>query len=332
MNPRAPHYKFNTSAPSGSNGTRNGSEFASVFGSLRTSFVPASVPTMNGTCENPTLTCGTPTQTSTQSPSLFKFEPRMSSDKELLERARVEQQEQSQLLLHSKLLRLNEQVDELMSQRAAFEEKQIESNDTIGQLRGDIVHLQAHTRSQNDKLEILKGLSDEHAREHKALAQRLKEMPGHLDARLQHTVTRIDRVEKLVHSVELQTSNQVKQHATQLRIPKGGDSSADDMERLVIQMDEVRSKIGEMQQEFNIQAEMRRFMDECAEANKVRLEMMFYQLTKELMGKCDPEDIDFGMSEQRTFILRQHVLERLTIANAAQLEFERLRQSQLMPR
>ncbi|KAI5206557.1 hypothetical protein AUEXF2481DRAFT_9160 [Aureobasidium subglaciale EXF-2481] len=477
MNPQAPHYKYNTPAPSGNNGTRNGSNLATIFGSLRTTFVPASVPTTNSTRGTSTPHRETPNQTptptpTTQSHSLVKFEPRMSSNEELFERARVEQQEQSQLLLHSKLLRLTEQVDELMNQRAAFEEKQTEGAQIINDLRGEVLQLKTQVKSQNDKLGILKGLSDDHIREHKALAQHLKEMPGNLDALLRYTVTRIDRVETVVRGVEFQVGNQIKQHATQLRdndkriveleqcsshdmkdyngsmsqeniqprssgsdtnhsasieklektqvthtsyletigqslianqnsitvaehtmndlliklddlksanaeirshqqadpglfkmdattdaisklqtqverlarsvqhktatvaaeIPQGNDSSADDVERLVIQMDEVRSKIGGMQEELNTQIEMRNIMDECATASKVRLETMFYQLTKELMHTCEPEHIEFGLDEERTFIVRQRVLERLTIENGVQLEFERLQQSQLMPR
>lgn len=40
MNPRAPHYKFHAPA----SGSSNGSDLATVFGSLRTNFVPATVP------------------------------------------------------------------------------------------------------------------------------------------------------------------------------------------------------------------------------------------------------------------------------------------------
>ncbi|KAI5274194.1 hypothetical protein E4T47_02676 [Aureobasidium subglaciale] len=497
MNPQAPHYKYNTPAPSGNNSTRNGSDLATIFGTLRTTFVPASVPTMNSTRENstpargtPTHATQTPTPTTTQSRSLVKFEPRMSSSvrshdrptllelvadfvqEQLLERARLEQQEQSQLLLHVKMLHLIERFDELMDQRTALEERQIESNQVVGELHGEVLQLKSQVKSQMDKLEALKGLSDDHVREHKALTRRLKEMPGNLDSRLQHTVTRIDRVEKVVRGVEFQAGNQIKQHATQLRdndkrideleqrsshdmkdyngsmsqenvqprslgsdtnhsasieklektqvthalyldtigqslighqnsitvaehtmndlliklddlksanagvrshqqaepilfkmdattdaifklqtqverlarsvqhktatvtaeIPQGDDSSADDVESLIIQMDEVRSKIGELQEELNTQIEMRNVMDECATASKVRLETMFYQLTKELMHTCEPEHIEFGLDEERTFVVRQRVLERLTIENGVQLEFERLQQSQLMPR
>ncbi|KAI5251292.1 hypothetical protein E4T42_04466 [Aureobasidium subglaciale] len=475
MNSQAPHYKYNMPAPSGNNSTRNDSDLATIFGSLRTTFVPASVPTLNSTRGTSTPHREAPNQTTTPTPttqshSLVKFEPRMSSNEELFERARVEQQEQSQLLLHSKLLRLTEQVDELMNQRAALEENQTEGAQIINGLRGEVFQLKTQVKSQNDMLGILKGLSDDHVREHKALAQHLKEMPGNLDARLRYTVTRIDRVETVVRGVEFQVGNQIKQHATQLRdnnkrigeleqrsshdmkdyngsmsqenvqprcsdtnpsasieklektqithtsyletigqslianqnsitvaehtmndlliklddlksanaeirshqqadpvlfnmdattdaifklqtqgerlargvqhktatvaaeIPQGNDSSADDVERLVIQMDEVRSKIGEMQEELNTQIEMRNIMDECATASKVRLETMFYQLTKELMHTCEPEHNEFGLDEERTFIVRQRVLERLTIENGVQLEFERLQQSQLMPR
>ena len=67
-------------------------------------------------------------------------------------------------------------------------------------------------------------------------------------------------------------------------------------------------------------------------ASKLRLEIMFHQLTKELLGKCEPEDVEYGLDEDRTFILRQRVLERLSIENQVQLEFLRLKESQQMPR
>lgn len=57
---------------------------------------------------------------------------------------------------------------------------------------------------------------------------------------------------------------------------------------------------------------------------------MFYQLTKELEGRCAPEDIEFGLDEDRIFILRQRVLERLSVEDSVQCDFLRLKESQQM--
>jgi hypothetical protein len=75
---------------------------------------------------------------------------------------------------------------------------------------------------------------------------------------------------------------------------------------------------------------MQRFLDEISLAHKLRLETIFYQLTKEYAGRCAPENIEFGLDEDRLFILRQRVLERLAVEDSVQCEFERLKESQQM--
>jgi hypothetical protein len=75
---------------------------------------------------------------------------------------------------------------------------------------------------------------------------------------------------------------------------------------------------------------MQGFLDDISLAHKLRLETMFYQLTKEYAGRCGLENIEFGLDEDRLFILRQRVLERLTVEDSIQREFERLKESQQM--
>ncbi|THZ86788.1 hypothetical protein D6C84_02210 [Aureobasidium pullulans] len=429
MNPRAPHYKFHAPA----SGSSNGADLATVFGSLRTSFVPATVPASD-------------------------------TDQEFLKLARAERQAHSDLMMHSKLLRLEAQVGELMSQRAATEKKQAESDEINKDLRSEIVNLKGQIRSHHDKLEICKRLADERARHARELDQRLETITSMMEPRFQHQETRINRVESIVRTSESSVTSQIKQHIAQLQfndkclagaeqktgdtvisksydgskpqtngtalsIPinkleqahgthekylktvgealvahqtgidvangkinileskievlesgsskfsgqqqvenglfkmhptsaaivqmqsqidrltkdishkrigaeslKSGDSSANDTERLLIQMDEVHAQICEMEERLSSLTEAQRLVDECGMASKLRLEIMFYQLTKELLGKCEPEDVEYGLDEDRTFILRQRVLERLSIENQVQLEFLRLEESQQMPR
>lgn len=88
-------------------------------------------------------------------------------------------------------------------------------------------------------------------------------------------------------------------------------------------VDEVRNEIGAL-------TDMHRYMDQISLASKISLEAMFYQLTKELEGRCHPENIEFGLDEDRLFILRQRVLERLSVEDSVQCEFLRLKASQQM--
>jgi hypothetical protein len=75
---------------------------------------------------------------------------------------------------------------------------------------------------------------------------------------------------------------------------------------------------------------MYRLLEQVSLSNKISLESMFYQLTKELEGRCAPGEIEFGLDEDRTFILRQRVLERLSVEDSIQCEFLRLKESQQM--
>ncbi|THX05128.1 hypothetical protein D6D13_07387 [Aureobasidium pullulans] len=444
MNPRAPHYKFHAPA----SGSSNGADLATVFGSLRTNFVPATVPASD-TVSSP--------------------RDNLSLGQEFLKLARAERQAHSDLMMHSKLLRLEAQVGELMFQRAATEKKQAESDEINKDLRSEVVNLKGQIRAHHDKLEICKRLADERARHARELDQRLETITSMMEPRFQHQETRINRVESIVRTSESSVTSQIKQHIAQLQfndkclagaeqktgdtvISKGydgskpqtngtalqfpqadspinkleqahgthekylktvgealvahqtgidvangkinileskievlesgsskfsgqqqvenglfkmhptsaaivqmqsqidrltkdishkrigaeslksGDSSANDTERLLIQMDEVHAQICEMEERLSSLTEAQRLVDECGMASKLRLEIMFYQLTKELLGKCEPEDVEYGLDEDRTFILRQRVLERLSIENQVQLEFLRLKESQQMPR
>ena len=75
---------------------------------------------------------------------------------------------------------------------------------------------------------------------------------------------------------------------------------------------------------------MQHYMDEVATAHKLRLETMFYQLTKEYEGRCAPGEVEFGLEEDDLFKLRQRILERLSIEDGVQCEFLRLKESQQM--
>jgi chromosome segregation ATPase len=132
----------------------------------------------------------------------------------LLERARSEQQEQHQLQMHTKILRLQDQVNSLMNQRATFEERQAESDQVIKELRRDVALLKAQGQQHHDKLDVCKRGVDDNARCSQTLEQRIKAIPGSLEPRFQHHVTRIDKIESLVRGA----GTQIKQHAMQLGI------------------------------------------------------------------------------------------------------------------
>lgn len=394
---------------------------------------------------------------------------------ELLERARSEQLEQNQLAMHTKLLRLADQVTELMAQRSTFEEEKAQSDQIIEELRREVSVLKTKVQQHHDKIDVCKRGVDDNAREAQNMEQCIKAIPGNLDSRFQHHTTRIDKVESFVRGAGIQ----IKQHATQLRdseehigqlehkagnvtttnsyngahsqeksqmtggksssiwfvwilltilaaqikldieriqhtqdshksyLEKTGQtlithqnnmdtisktveglrseltrlstvnaevrgngnaalrgdslkldtttdaifrklqnridrlaeeahhkvnnaeslksnaSSVTSVESLMIQMDEVRNEISTL-------TTMHRFTEQISLASKISLETMFYQLTKELEGRCAPEDIEFGLDEDRTFILRQRVLERLSVEDNVQCEFLRLKESQQM--
>lgn len=75
-------------------------------------------------------------------------------------------------------------------------------------------------------------------------------------------------------------------------------------------------------------------MTDISLATKLRLESMFFQLTKEYLGKCKPgEKAEYdGLDQDQLFILRQHVLEHICLADMVHVEFDRLKQMQEMPR
>ncbi|KAH0368894.1 hypothetical protein KCU65_g3727, partial [Aureobasidium melanogenum] len=463
MNPRAPHYKFRASSSS----TSSGKDLESIYGSLHNTFVPASNLTMNGARETPPATMSNSTrEPPTHSGSLVKFKPHESSKDDLRERARSEQLEQNQLAMHTKLLRLTDQVNELMAQRSTLEREKAHSQEIIEELRRQVDRLKTTVREHHDKLDVCKRGIDDNAKEAQNIEQRIKAIPGGLDSRFQHHSTRIDKVESLVRGAGIQ----IKQHTTQLgdnekRIgqlehksgsttttngyfgshlqengtttevaqlklnivkvqqtqdthksylektgetlvahqnnmaavsktiddlrselerlsavdtgrrgnensaPRGShlrldvtpdaifklqsqldrlaeevrqkvnnaespksdtSSAANDVELLAIQMDEVRNKIRKLERDMGYQADMHRHLEQISLSSKISLETMFYQLTKELEGRCAPENIEFGLDEDRIFILRQRVLERLSVEDGVQCEFLRLKESQQM--
>jgi chromosome segregation ATPase len=139
---------------------------------------------------------------------------RLSQDDALLERARGEQQQQNQLQMHAKILGLEDQVDDLMNERATFKKKQADADQIIQELRRDVAFLQAQGQQHHVKLEACKRGIDTNSKDAQALEQRIKAIPGSLEPQLQHHVTRIDKIESLVRGAAVQT----KQHATQLGI------------------------------------------------------------------------------------------------------------------
>ncbi|KAK6005234.1 hypothetical protein QM012_008013 [Aureobasidium pullulans] len=439
MNPRAPHHRFRPSSSS----DNSGKDLESIYGSLCSSFVPASTSTMNGAREpsSPAVSIGTG-EPSTHSRSLVKFQPQNSSDDELLERARSEQLEQNQLAMHTKILRLSDQVLELTAQSSAFEEEKAKSDKIIDELRREIAALKTKSQEHHNKLDVCKRGIDDNAKEVQSMGQRIKAIPGNLDSRFQYHTTRLDKFESLVRGAGIQ----IKQHATQLRegeeriaqlehkigsvnltithndgphsqqdafvgtrhthlklnieeilhtqdshqsyleqtgqtlithqnnmdtVSKTVDDLRSKLERLSTsnsglssndssisklqhQIDrlaeEVRCKgnnaeedaeskalsindtgvLDELRNEINSLADMHRLMDQISLSNKIGLETMFYQLTKELAGRCLSGEIEFGLDEDRLFILRQRVLERLSVEDSVQCEFLRLKQSQQM--
>lgn len=128
-------------------------------------------------------------------------------DDVLLERARGEQQEQHQLQMHAKILRLEDQVNGLMDQRAAFEKQQAESDQIIRDLQADVASLKTRYQQHHDKLEVCKRGVDDNARSAQALEQRIKAIPGSLEPRFQHHATRMDKIEGLVRSAGAQKNS-----------------------------------------------------------------------------------------------------------------------------
>jgi hypothetical protein len=126
-----------------------------------------------------------------------------------------------------------------------------------------------------------------------------------------------DTIFKLQSKVDL-LAEQIHYQGNDAKSPKSDASStAYDVERLIIQMDEVRQRIRAMEKDmvsgqwqavtgsrliFGVQ-EMQRFLDDISLAHKLRLETMFYQLTKEYGGRCAPEEIEYGLDDDRLFIL-----------------------------
>jgi chromosome segregation ATPase len=106
--------------------------------------------------------------------------------------------------MHAKILRLEDQVNVLMDQRTAFEKRQAESDQTIKELHRDVANLKAQGQQHHDKLDVCKRGLDDNARNAQTLEQRIKAIPGSLEPRFQHHVTRIDKIESLVRSAATQ--------------------------------------------------------------------------------------------------------------------------------
>ena len=157
-----------------------------------------------------------------------------------------------------------------------------------------------------------------------------------------------DAIFKLQTKVD-HLAERLRHHDSSAGSPNSNASStANDVENLMIQMDEVRKKIALLERTLvshehwlvtelrltlavqGTQAEMQHYMDEVATAHKLRLETMFYQLTKEYEGRCAPGEVEFGLEEDDLFKLRQRILERLSIEDGVQCEFVRLKESQQM--
>lgn len=114
--------------------------------------------------------------------------------------------------MHTKLLRLADQVNELMAQRSAFEEEKAQSDKIIEELRREVAVLKTKVQEHHNKLDVCKRGIDDNAKEAQTMEQRIKAIPGGLDSRFQHHSTCIDKVESLVRGAAIQ----IKQHTTQL--------------------------------------------------------------------------------------------------------------------
>lgn len=114
--------------------------------------------------------------------------------------------------MHTKLLRLADQVNELMAQRSIFEEEKAQNNKIIEELRREVAVLKTKLQEHHNKLDVCKRGIDENAKGAQGMEQRIKDIPGSLDSRFQHHSTRIDKVESLVCGAGIQ----IKQHTTQL--------------------------------------------------------------------------------------------------------------------
>ena len=160
--------------------------------------------------------------------------------------------------------------------------------------------------------------------------------------------TTTDAIFKLQTKVDRLTEKVRDQSNGSVKFDSDTSSTADYIKTLVVQMDELRENIktvelalvrhqGRIVAESRLtlgvqrmQSKMQRIMDEISLAHKLRLETMFYQLTKEYEGRCAPEDIEFGLQEDQLFMVRQRILERLSVEDGVQCEFVRLKESQQM--
>jgi chromosome segregation ATPase len=114
--------------------------------------------------------------------------------------------------MHTKILRLEDKVEGLMNQRTAFEKKQADTDQIIEELRREVVFLKTQRQQHHDKLDVCKRGVDDNARHAQTLEQRIKAIPGSLEPRFQHHITRIDKIESLVRSF----GGQMKQHNVQV--------------------------------------------------------------------------------------------------------------------
>lgn len=105
------------------------------------------------------------------------------------------------------------------------------------------------------------------------------------------------------------------------------DAGLDKLKDLQAQMDKLVDKVGWMEKEKQCLEQIQKHMDDICSASRFRLEELFFQLSDQRDGKA--AGIAFGLDEERIFILRQRVLERLSIEDKVQMEFGRLK---AMPR
>lgn len=136
-------------------------------------------------------------------------------------------QEQSDLIMRSKLLQLSEQVNELIAQRAATDQRLAENDQVIKELRSQVSTFKGRVNSHHTAAEACKQLNSQRAHESHKLETRIDEMQKALEQKTQQATSRLDNIESRLRKIE----GQVTKHTQQLN---------EDDERI----DDLQDKIG----------------------------------------------------------------------------------------
>lgn len=207
MSFRAPHHKYKSS-PGDSE-----SELAAAFGSLRTS-----------SNSGPSSTAVDSMHDDQQyDQTVVRFEPQtnasiisrsahdqlftwLSQERELLDRARKDLDEQNQVIMYSKVLGLADQVSKLSAQHEAATKKQAESDQTIKDLRQEVASLKTQVQTHDIQIMACKQLMSDRSREFHKLTMRIEESQKSFGQQSQQQMGRLSRLEDFTKSISAEVS------------------------------------------------------------------------------------------------------------------------------